>query len=259
MRRGPFSCLNADAREPASYARVLGEERADLLLSDPPYCLLTRRRKGGDVRDPKGRKIEHDRVGRFESVRDYRAFTEKWLGAATPHLTPEALLVVWTNFLGKAPIVEVAEELGFGHLWGEFRWCKKTTEGDGNEVLLRVYEVALVLSRRAPPVLGPADPVPTWAVVAGYDEDGTAERWGSHPNHKPFTVVEPLVRTYSRPGQLVLDPFAGSGSLPEAALRLGRRAATMELDPEWAGRVQRRLEDAQRRMSGNPHAAGLGS
>jgi site-specific DNA-methyltransferase (adenine-specific) len=41
----------------------------------------------------------------------------------------------------------------------------------------------------------------------------------------------------------VLDPFAGSGSMPSAALRLGRRPACMEVEPEWAERVTHRLRE----------------
>lgn len=234
-------CHPADARLPASYAQALGTARADLLLTDPPYCLLTRRRRDGDPREPKGRKIDRGPVGRFESVRDYRSFTEAWLSAAVPFLTPEAPLILWTNFLGKAPLLEVAAKLGYGERVSEFRWCKKTTEGDGNEIPLRIYEVALVLMRVAPPPLGPGDLGPPTAVVGGYDDEGQAARWGSHPNHKPFSVLAPLLRAYSHPGARVLDCFAGSGSIPEAALRLSRWPVALEIEPAWAQRVTERL------------------
>jgi site-specific DNA-methyltransferase (adenine-specific) len=79
--------------------------------------------------------------------------------------------------------------------------------------------------------------------VSGYDDEAEADRWGSHPHHKPFSVLEPLVRTYTRPGETILDPFAGSGSMPAAALRLGRRPACMEIEPKWAERVTRRLHE----------------
>ncbi|HEX8706302.1 MAG TPA: DNA methyltransferase, partial [Myxococcaceae bacterium] len=48
---------------------------------------------------------------------------------------------------------------------------------------------------------------------------------------------------YSRPGDTILDPFAGSGSTPAAAIRLGRRPACMEIEPEWAERVTHRLRN----------------
>src|SRR5207237_9992110 len=65
-------CICADARAADGYGRALRGERAALLFTDPPYCPLTRRRRAGDLRDPKGRKIEGELVLRFEYVRDYR-------------------------------------------------------------------------------------------------------------------------------------------------------------------------------------------
>lgn len=237
-RRFIVAC--ADARAEGSY-QILNGQPADLLLTDPPYCLLTRRRKGGDPREKHHRKIEREPVARFDTVADYRAFTEQWLTVVAKTLSSAAPMIVWTNFLGRESILSVAGKLGYRFL-GEFVWAKRTTERQGNEYLLRVYEIALVLGTHAAAPLRLSDPSPCWAVVASYDEDGEAARWGNHPNHKPFTVVEPLIRAYSGPGQLVLDPFAGSGSIAAAALRLGRRAATMEIEPLWAQRVERRLE-----------------
>jgi site-specific DNA-methyltransferase (adenine-specific) len=175
-------------------------------------------------------------------VRAYRRFTAEWLPAAARSVAEGGTLAIWTNFLGKAPIVAVAAEAGFPVLAGEFVWAKFTTEGGGNERLARVYEVALVLRREALAPLAAGDAARPWSVVAGYDEDGEAARWGSHPNHKPFGVLEPLLRTWSQPAELVLDCFAGSGSIPAAAVRLGREVACIELDAEWAQRVSRRLQ-----------------
>ncbi len=142
--------------------------------------------------------------------------------------------------MGKQPIATAAAALGWSHCWGEFVWAKRTREANSGEELLRVVEVALVLGRTPPAPRDDAAPPRCWAVVAGYDDDGEAQRWGSHPNHKPFGVLEPLVRTWTRPGQLVVDPFAGSGSIPMAAERLGRRAACIELAEAWVERVRAR-------------------
>ncbi len=238
---GRARSLCADARQGASYERLLVGERAELLLTDPPYCLLTRRRKHGDLRDPKGRKIEREPVLRFETVRDYRRFTGEWLTAVAPHLRPEAPLVIWTNFLGEEPILTVARDLGYTHLWGRFVWAKRTTAATAGELLLRVYETALVLAKAPSRALTASDRGLAWSVVAGYDDDGEAARWGSHPHHKPFGVLEPLVRNYSQPGELVLDPFGGSGSIATAASRLERRVAVLELMSEWADTIAKRL------------------
>jgi site-specific DNA-methyltransferase (adenine-specific) len=238
----PPDCICADATLDPGYERALGGERADLLLTDPPFCLLTRRRKGGDLRDARAhKKIDRDPVVRFESVRDYRQFTEAWLPKAVSHLKDGAKLIIWTNLLGKDPILRVAQELGYPHLRGEFVWGKRTREVNANEQLLRVYEVALVLAQEAAPRVDPADRAIPWSVVTGYDDEGEAGAWGDHPHHKPFGSIEPLLRTWSKPGDLVLDPFAGSGSIPVAALRLGRRTACMEKKPDWAERITERL------------------
>jgi site-specific DNA-methyltransferase (adenine-specific) len=235
------TCIPADATREESYAQALGGALADVLLTDPPYCLLTRRRKGGDLRDKRDRKIDRDPVVRFESVRDYRHFTEGWLPKAIAHLSPEAKVVVWTNLLGKEPLLTVAKGCGYAHLHGEFLWAKRTREVNANEQLLRIYEVALVLGRAPKPQPGPDAPPEAWSVVTGYDDEGEGGEWGEHPHHKPFSSVEPLLRAYSRVGQRVLDPFAGSGSIPAAALRLGRKVTCMELKPDWAARVTERL------------------
>ncbi len=163
------------------------------------------------------------------------------MAPAIASLVPGAPVVVWTNFLGRDPILATARSLGYAEVVGEFVWAKRTKESSGNEEMLRVYETAFVLATgpEAPP--SPCDPSRAWAVVAGYDDDGEASRWGDHPNHKPFGVLESLVRDRSRPGDLVLDPFGGSGSIAAAAVRLGRRAATIEIEPEWVGRIEARL------------------
>jgi DNA modification methylase len=239
----PVTCLTGDARSEDAYRRALGDARAALLLTDPPYCLLTRRRKGGELREKRaGVKIDREPVTRFEDVRAYRQFTGEWLPRAAAHV--DGPLVVWTNFLGKEPIRAVAKEIGRVEA-GEFLWAKKGSQREGNEQRLRVYETALVFLREALPEPGDGDLPRVWCVAAGYDEEGEAALWGNHPNHKPFSVLEPLLRQWSRPGDLVLDPFAGSGSIPAAALRIHRRAACFEVDERWAERVSRRIAEVR--------------
>ena len=77
--------VTGDSRLAATYGKAkLGKlfEFADVLVTDPPYCLLNRRRTGGDLRDPKVRKKkidESDTVTRFENLKEYKAFTKEWL------------------------------------------------------------------------------------------------------------------------------------------------------------------------------------
>jgi len=62
---------------------------------------------------------------------------------------------------------------------------------------------------------------------------------------KDLGQVEPVVRDYSRPGDLVCDPFAGSGTTGVACIRLGRRFLGWELNPETFEIARKRLEDAR--------------
>ncbi|MEN2982760.1 MAG: site-specific DNA-methyltransferase [Thermus sp.] len=63
-----------------------------------------------------------------------------------------------------------------------------------------------------------------------------------HPYQKPLSVMSWLVELASRPGQTVLDPFMGSGSTGEAALRLGRGFVGVEREDRWFRMAQKRLE-----------------
>jgi site-specific DNA-methyltransferase (adenine-specific) len=69
-----------------------------------------------------------------------------------------------------------------------------------------------------------------------------------HPTAKPIELVDWLVRTYSNPGDVILDPFAGSGTTLAAALRTGRRAIGVELNEEYCARAVERLQITERQM-----------
>src|SRR5881392_3683474 len=69
-----------------------------------------------------------------------------------------------------------------------------------------------------------------------------------HQTQKPLALMERLVRLFSNPGELVLDPFAGSGTTGVAALRLGRRFVGWEMNPEYATITRRRLANAREQL-----------
>jgi site-specific DNA-methyltransferase (adenine-specific) len=76
----------------------------------------------------------------------------------------------------------------------------------------------------------------------------SAERTG-YPTQKPVRLLERIVAASSRPGDLVLDPFAGSGTTGVAAARLGRRWLLVDRNPVAVGIARARLAAEQ---SGNP-------
>ena len=64
---------------------------------------------------------------------------------------------------------------------------------------------------------------------------------GKHPSQKPLGLLERLVELGSEPGQLVLDPFGGAGTLAVAAEKLGRNWVLVESEQEYANLAQARL------------------
>lgn len=72
---------------------------------------------------------------------------------------------------------------------------------------------------------------------------------GSHPTQKPVALMEHFVRILSDPGDVILDPFMGSGSTGVAAITNGRRFVGIELDERYYDTAERRVRDAWERAS----------
>ena len=64
-----------------------------------------------------------------------------------------------------------------------------------------------------------------------------------HPTMKPVELVERAIRNSSKPGQVVLDPFGGSGTTLITAEKAGRVARLIELDPKYVDVIVRRWQD----------------
>jgi len=70
------------------------------------------------------------------------------------------------------------------------------------------------------------------------------ERW--HPNEKPAWLVEKFISFHAIPGQLVLDPFMGSGTTGVACMNLGRKFIGIEVEEKYFDIACRRIDDTQR-------------
>jgi site-specific DNA-methyltransferase (adenine-specific) len=84
-------------------------------------------------------------------------------------------------------------------------------------------------------VTPPAQPIPD---VIEFDYTGNR----LHPTQKPTSALAPLIECFSQPGELVLDPFCGSGSTLEAARDLGRDWLGIELDTTHRATAAARLD-----------------
>ena len=71
-----------------------------------------------------------------------------------------------------------------------------------------------------------------------------SDRHGEHPTEKPLSLMLELVDLFTQPGDLILDPFMGSGSTGVAAVRLGRRFIGIEKDARYFEISSERIADA---------------
>ena len=71
-----------------------------------------------------------------------------------------------------------------------------------------------------------------------------------HPCEKPEPLLAHIIRTTTRPGDTIIDPFAGSGSALRVARQLGRKAIGIEMDPKWCEHATRRLGQASFDLEG---------
>ena len=84
------------------------------------------------------------------------------------------------------------------------------------------------------PFLGDRDQSTVWrAPSPKMIMGGSEEEKLDHPTQKPVVLFETPIRNHLRPGGLVYDPFAGSGTAIIAAEELGRKALAMEIDPRY--------------------------
>lgn len=69
-----------------------------------------------------------------------------------------------------------------------------------------------------------------------------------HPTAKPIPLMEEIVRDFTDPGELICDPFAGSGTTGVACIRLGRRFVGWERDPKYFAIAIKRLRAAREQL-----------
>jgi len=88
---------------------------------------------------------------------------------------------------------------------------------------------------------------PISVLAFDHDRGGNQSEKCLHPTMKPLHLMGWLVFTYSNPGDLIVDPFCGSGTTLEAALRLGRRFIGIERERKYFDIACQRLEEVQRK------------
>jgi DNA modification methylase len=85
----------------------------------------------------------------------------------------------------------------------------------------------------------------TWRWNGMLQENMANKEERVHPTQKPVGVMTWIIRNYTKPNDLILDPYSGSGTTGVAAVQLGRRFLGFEIDPHYTEIANKRIEAAR--------------
>jgi DNA modification methylase len=228
-RLGPHRLVCGDATTAEAYARLFPDgERADMVFTDPPYNVNYANSAKDKLRG-KHRPILNDALG--EGFYD---FLYDALALIMAH-TRGAIYVAMSS--SELDTLQAAFRAAGGH-WSTFIIWAKNTFTLGRSDYQRQYEPILYgwpegATRHW---CGDRDQGDVWQIKKPAKND-------LHPTMKPVDLVERAIRNSSRPGDVVLDPFGGSGTTLIAAEKAGRVARLIELDPKYADVIVRRWQE----------------
>lgn len=184
----------------------------DFVLTDPPYVARYRSREGQTIRnDDSCRWIEPAFSELFRVLRN------------------DSLCVSFYGWPKADIFLRAFKRAGFypvSHLTFVKRYTSKVGFTEAR------HELAYVLAKG-----NPAKPETPISDVQGWQYTGNRH----HPTQKPISTLVPLLSAFSKRGDVVLDPFCGSGSTLVAARATSRRFIGIELDPVHAETARKRL------------------
>lgn len=253
-----------DATDPTQVAGIVESLQPSLCIADPPYNLSLGSRNGAAT-------------GSIEWA-DYDCFTEAWLDAVLAAMAPVASLYVWLGADIREdlhPLPEFLRAMRNRPEWRPRNWITlRNQRGYGTQANWMWVRQELLYYVRGKPVFDvTADYTDIPKVLRGYYKDIGGRRtengergkartiragnvwvdvqqvfYRMHENvpgcyaQKPLKAIERIVASATLPGDVVVDPFAHSGTSLIACEKLGRRAVTFDCDPVFAEIAIRRLE-----------------
>ena len=189
----------------------------DLIITDPPYLV--------NYRDRAGRKIAND--DNPDAVLD--AFPEMFRV-----LKDNSYCLLFCGWVEIAKFSAAWEQAGFRTI-GHIVWQKSYASRKAHTEYR--HESAWLLAKGFP-----AKPTAPISDVRQWEYSGNRY----HPTEKAVSILTPLVRSFSKPGDIVLDPFSGSGSTSVAAALEGRNYIGIELEKAYCDHAIKRLRGVSR-------------
>jgi modification methylase len=229
----------------------------DLVFADPPYNLQLQ----GDLKRPDHSHVEavDDDWDKFASFEAYDDFTRAWLLACRRVMKPAATLWVIGSYHNIFRVGTILQDLGFWIL-NDVVWRKTNPMPNFRGRRFTNAHETLIWATRDPNAKGYTfnyealkagnDGVQMrsdWTLPLCTGEERLKGRDGKklHPTQKPESLLARVILSSSRPDDLVLDPFSGTGTTGAVARRLGRRFIGVERDADYAKAAEKRIAATQ--------------
>jgi len=235
--------------------RTLPDASVDLVFADPPYNLQL----GGELLRPDNSKVDavDDDWDQFESFAAYDRFTREWLAECRRVLKPDGAIWVIGSYHNVFRLGSALQDLGYWVL-NDIIWRKAnpmpnfkgTRFTNAHETLIWAAR-----SREQKRYTFNYDALKAFnedtqmrsdwhlALCTGderlKDDDGNK----AHPTQKPESLLYRVLLASTKAGDIVLDPFFGTGTTGAAAKRLGRHFIGIERDPTYADLARNRIAE----------------
>jgi modification methylase len=238
-------CVAAMARLPA--------QSVDLVFADPPYNLQLQ----GDLKRPDDSRVDavDDDWDKFSSFAAYDDFTRAWLMACRRLMKPAATLWVIGSYHNIFRVGAILQDLGFWIL-NDVVWRKSNPMPNFRGRRFTNAHETLIWATREPG--GKGYTFNYEALKAGNEDIQVRSDWTLplctgeerlkghngkklHPTQKPEALLARVILSSSRPDDLVLDPFCGTGTTGAVAKRLGRRFIGVERESAYAKAAAQRI------------------
>ena len=228
----------------------LPAESVDLIFADPPYFL-----SNGGITCKSGRMVSVHK-GRWDvsqGTEQNHKFNHSWLAACQRVLTPNGSIFVSGTRHITFSVGFAMQQLGFKIL-NDISWFKVNPPPNlscryfthATETIIWAARDARSKHHFAYQEMKAENNGKQMQSLWSIKPPAKAEkRFGKHPTQKPLALLDRIVRAASSPGQLVLDPFSGSGTTGVACARLDRRYHGIELDEDYLSVAVKRYFDLE--------------
>lgn len=234
-RLGDHWLLCADSTDPSSYARLLDGDLADAIFTDPPWNIPIE----GFVSGLGKTKHKNFKMATGElSDAEFIGFIDKFMQPCEDHMAGGAVLFCCIDWRSDSHIISAAKKAGLRHI-NTAVWSKGS--GGMGGLYRSAHELVIVLCKGHTPKINNValgkhgrDRTNVWTYPGANKLGSSASKaLAHHPTPKPIELVHDALLDVTKMGDLVLDPFMGSGTTLLAAEQSKRRARGIELDPAY--------------------------